>query len=121
MLITGLFMLIAALHNPGRTGFRIYAGLAAIAALGGASISVRHVWLQHLPPDEVPACGPGIDYMFENFPLGDLLHAMLNGTGDCAKVDWTLLGLSMPVWVLICFIVIILWNTLLFFKSSRPT
>lgn len=99
----GLVLLAAVVHNPGRAGIRAYALLGFATALLGASISGRHVWIQHLPADEVPACGPGLSYMFQYFPLSDTLRAMVTGTGDCAKVDWTLLGLSMPAWVLVCF------------------
>lgn len=104
VLATGLVLLIATLHNPDRLGVRVYAVLGALVALGGASISARHVWIQNLPAEEVPACGPGLEYMFHNFPLGETLKLMLTGTGDCAQVDWTLLGLSMPAWVLFCFL-----------------
>jgi disulfide bond formation protein DsbB len=100
----GLVMLAAAMHNPGPRGMHGYAVASAITALTGAGISARHVWIQHLPADEVPACGPGLSYMFQYFPLSDTLRAMVTGTGDCAKVDWTLLGLSMPAWVLLCFL-----------------
>jgi disulfide bond formation protein DsbB len=99
----GLVFLAAALHNPERLGTRIYAIAGFSASLAGAAIAGRHVWLQHLPPDEVPACGPGLEYMFNNFPITQTLKFMLSGTGDCAKVDWTLLGFSMPVWTLLCF------------------
>ena len=100
----GLVMLAAAIHNPGPVGIRNYGVAAGLTALIGASISGRHVWIQHLPADEVPACGPGLSYMFQYFPLSDTLRAMVTGTGDCAKADWTLLGFSMPFWVLVCFI-----------------
>jgi disulfide bond formation protein DsbB len=102
--VTGLCFLIAALHNPGRFGTRVYAILGMIAALAGGSVSARHVWLLHLPPEEVPECGPGIDYMLQNFPLFDTIKVMLSGTGDCAKVDWTLFGISMPGWTLVAFL-----------------
>lgn len=101
---TGLVLLAAGLHNPGKAGIRIYSLAGFAMAMVGAGISGRHVWIQHLPADEVPACGPGLSYMFENLPLTHTLKAMLTGTGDCAKVDWTLLGLSMPAWVLVCFL-----------------
>lgn len=104
VLFVALVLLAAVLHNPGALGTKVYAIAGALTALAGASISGRHVWLQHLPKEEVPACGPGLEYMFKNFPLGDTLHAMLTGTGDCAVVDWTLLGLGMPAWVLLCFL-----------------
>jgi len=116
ILATGIVFLIAALHNPQQTGTTRYAIAGAITALIGASISTRHVWLQHLPPDEVPECGPGLDYMLQNFPLFETLKLMLSGTGDCAKVDWTLLGFSMPAWTLLAFLmlatlsVLQIWN-----------
>ncbi len=105
-----LCALIAAIHNPAQLGRRIYALLAiAFAAVGGA-VSLRHVWLQSLPEDQVPACGPGLGYMFENFPLGQALQLLLAGDGNCAEVSWTLLGLSMPAWVAVAFAGLIALN-----------
>ncbi|MGZ8903677.1 MAG: disulfide bond formation protein B, partial [Methylobacter sp.] len=69
-------------------------------------ISVRHIWLQHLPKDEVPECRPGLEYMFENFPLSATLKLMISGTGDCAEVNWEFLGLSMPAWTLVAFLML---------------
>ncbi len=106
----GLLSLAAILHNPGEAGVRIYAVVGFLLAAAGAFVSGRHVWLQHLPQAEVPACGPGLEYMLQHFPLSDTLRAMLTGTGDCAKVDWTLFGLSMPAWVLIAFCALGLLN-----------
>lgn len=116
ILATGIVFLTAGLHNPKQTGTTRYAIAGVITALIGASISTRHVWLQHLPPEEVPECGPGLEYMLQNFPLFDTLKLMLSGTGDCAKVDWTLLGFSMPAWTLLAFLmlatlsVLQIWN-----------
>jgi len=44
--------------------------------------------------------------MFQNFPLFDTLKLMLSGTGDCAKVDWTFLSLSIPAWTLSAFLML---------------
>ncbi len=116
ILATGIGFLIAAIHNPQQKGTTRYAIAGAITALIGASISTRHVWLQHLPPEEVPECGPGLEYMLQNFPLFDTLKFMLSGTGDCAKVDWTMFGFSMPAWTLLAFLmlatlsVLQIWN-----------
>lgn len=117
ILLTGLVFLTAGLHNPGHIGVTRYAVLGMVTALLGASISSRHIWLQHLPPEKVPECGPELAYMFQYFPLFDTLKLMLSGTGDCAKIDWTLLGLSMPVWTLFAFLSLAIlslmqiWNT----------
>jgi disulfide bond formation protein DsbB len=66
----------------------------------------RHVWLQHLPADQVPSCGPGLDYILERFPLGEALRLVFSGSGECAATDWLFLGLSMPAWVLIALAVL---------------
>jgi disulfide bond formation protein DsbB len=99
-----VFFLLAAIHNAGRIGSRIYGVLIALSALAGAAIATRHVWLQHLPPDKVPECGPGLDYMLEVFPLSETLRKVFTGSGECAEVNWQFLGLSMPAWALLCFI-----------------
>jgi len=97
----GLVFLLAAIHNAGRWGGAIYSLLLTMAALVGAGVAGRQLWLQSLPPDKVPACGPGLDFMLDAFPLADVLEMVLSGSGECAEVSWTLLGLSMPAWVLI--------------------
>lgn len=106
ILMTGLCFLAATLHNPGRLGVKVYAIMGAVFAICGGAVSVRHVWLQHLPPDEVPECGPGLEYVLQNFPLSATIKLMLNGTGDCAEVNWQFLGLSMPAWTLVAFVLL---------------
>ena len=98
---TGVAFLFAAVHNPGDAGARLYGLLIALVAGVGAGIAGRHMWLQGLPPDEVPACGPGLDYMIDNFPLSEALSMVFKGSGECAEVVWRFLGLSMPSWVLV--------------------
>ena len=100
--------LVGALHAPrGAIGRRVYGLLAFLAAGTGAAIAGRHVWLQHLPPDQVPACGPGLSYMVESMPSWlDVVKKVLQGSGECAKVDWTFLGFSMPEWTLLCFVLL---------------
>ena len=90
-------------HNP-RWG--IYPLLTIVAALIGGAVSVRQLWLQSLPADQVPACGPPVDYMIENFSLLDTLSSMFFGTGDCAQVD-AFLGVSLPLWALLGFAALI--------------
>ncbi len=106
ILLVGVVFLIAAIHNPLEKGVKVYAIAGTVTALIGASISARHVWVQNLPPDEVPECGPGLAYIFENFPLIETLKLMLNGTGECAEVLCTFLGLSIPGWTLVAFLML---------------
>jgi disulfide bond formation protein DsbB len=100
---------VAALHSPGRTGRSLYCAAACIAALGGFGVAARQVWLQHLPPDQVPACGPDLFFMMENFPLGRMLEKLFMGSGQCAEVNWKFLGLSIAEWSLACFAVLALY------------
>lgn len=105
--LTGLVFMVAVALNPKtQKGINTYAIIGALTALGGASISTRHVWIQNLPPDQVPECKPALDYMLQNFPLIETVKLMLSGTGDCAKVDWTMLGFSMPAWTLVAFLML---------------
>lgn len=103
VVLWGVFALLGALHNPPGWGRRVYAGLCAIAAYIGAAVAARHVWLQHLPEDQVPACGPSLEYMLENFPLSEAINIVLMGDGNCADITWTFLGLSIPEQTLLVF------------------
>jgi len=96
----GAVFLAAAVQNPRGWGRFVYAGLAALAGIGGAVVAGRHVWLQNLPEDRVPACGPDLGYMVGNFPFGEMLKMVFTGSGECASISWEFLGLSMPAWVL---------------------
>jgi protein dithiol:quinone oxidoreductase len=100
----GVVFLAAALHSARGVVARVYSVLGVLVALAGAGVAAWQVRLIHLPPDQVPSCGPGFDYIYETFPLRDALAMIFHGSGECAKVDWTFLGLSMPAWVLIWFI-----------------
>ncbi len=100
-ILLGLVFLAAALHNPGSIGGRVYAGLVLLAAGGGVGVAGWHVYLQNLPADKVPGCGPGFEYIMDNFALFDALGLIFKGSGECADVVWRLLGLSMPSWVII--------------------
>ena len=102
----GILVVLAAgaLHGPGRGGAIAYAIGALAFAAGGIATAVRHVWLQHLPPEQVPACGPDLFYMMENLPLGRTLQLLLRGSGQCAEVHWRFLGLSIAEWSLAWFL-----------------
>jgi len=103
----GLVFLVAAWHNPGRTGAGIYAMLQL--AIGGAGIALasRQVWLQSLPKDQVPSCGMGLSYMIETLPFTDVIRKVLQGSGECAEKGWEFLHLSIAGWTLVFFIAMI--------------
>jgi disulfide bond formation protein DsbB len=97
----GAIFLLAGLHAPRGWGARVYGGLIAVAALATIGIAARHIYIQHLPEGSVPACGAGLDYLFKVFPVVDVIRKVLTGSGECAKITWTFLSLSMPAWVLL--------------------
>lgn len=104
MMVLGLCFLLAALQNPRKWGVRIYAFLLFLLASGGAAIAGRQIWLQHLPPDLVPACGPGLSYILKAHPFLKALEVVLKGSGECAATGWTFLTLSIAQWSFLCFV-----------------
>ena len=98
--------LVAALHGPGRVGATVYGGLLFVVAAIGAVIATRHVWLQHLPKDRVPECGPGLEYILRKFSLTRALEKVLTGSGECAEAGWTFLGLTIAGWSLVWFVLL---------------
>lgn len=106
----GLFCLAGWIHGPGVIGHRIYAGLAALSALAGAAIAARHVWLINLPPDQVPACGPDMGYLLEVMPWTEVFATVLRGDASCAQVEGSFLGVSLPAWTGVLFILLAFWT-----------
>lgn len=114
----GMVFLVATLHNPSGPGVRVYGALVTLVATTGAGIAGRHVWLQNLPPDQVPDCGPGLDYILEVFPVGEALRMVLHGSGECAQVLWRFLGLTIPGWTLVAFSGFILYGLLILVRGA---
>ena len=112
IIILGLFAL-AMLHGPKRAGSRIYAALIVLFSLAGIGVAARHIWIQNLPKDQVPACGPGLDYMLETMPMAELLKQLMHGSGECAAKGWTFLTLGIPQWALLSYIALGIWAVLI--------
>ena len=102
----GITALVAAIHGPGAAGARVYAALVAIFGLVGAGTAARHSYLQEFPSPTL-SCGVELDYLVNTFPLAQALPKIFEGSGTCSKIDWTLLGLSMPNWALVWFLLFI--------------
>jgi len=110
----GVAFLVAALHHPaGRLAAELYGGVVAFIAAIGVAVAGRHVWLQHLPPEKRPACGPALDYLLSAFGPVEGLSRVLRGSGECGAVDWTLLSFSIPEWTLAAFIALSVWAVFL--------
>ena len=119
MIGTGVVFLLAALHKPRRVGRWIYAALAAVTALVGVALAARHVWLQSLPPDQVPACGPTLTYLLKMLPVSQVVQLVLKGDGSCAAVTSTILGVSLPIWTLAVFSMLALYALLMPILAGR--
>lgn len=117
----GLVSLLAVLHNPKGIGIRVYGLLLSLASAAGLAVAGRQLWLQSLPEDQVPACGPSVDYMLEVLPLMEVLSTALRGTGDCAEVVWRFLGLSIPGWTAVFFGLLVVVGLVLVFHTRKKS
>ena len=113
VIVLGTIALIAAVQDPGLTGRRVYGVLIVVFGVLGMIVAGRHVWLQNLPADQVPECGPGLEYMLEAFPLTEALSLVFRGSGECAVVQWEFLSLSIPGWTLVIFTAFTIFGLLL--------
>lgn len=115
----GLVSFVAALHGPGQFGVRVYGLLLVATAGAGLGTAGRQLWLQSLPADQVPACGPSVEYMLDVLPLAEVLTTALRGTGDCAEVVWRFLGLSIPGWTAVFFALLVLTGFVMLFHHGK--
>lgn len=104
VLAIGTAFLLALIHNPKKLGRRIYAATALLFSSLGIAVCWRHLWLQSLPEDQVPECSPGLEYMLETFPIGETIRTIFNSAGECAEIQWSFMGLSIPAQTLLVFI-----------------
>lgn len=109
---------LAAMHGPKRVGERVYATLISLLSVFGVGVAARHIWIQNLPEDQVPACGPGLDYMLETMPMSDVLKQLMHGSGECAERGWTFLTLGIPEWSLLCYIALGVWGFVIAFRKA---
>ncbi len=106
----GIIFLLCSIIDPKSKISKLLASFSFTAAASiGIAVASRHVWLQNLPSDQVPGCGPGLDFMLSTFPLAEVLEMVFSGSGECANVDWSFLSLSMPSWVIISFFVMLIY------------
>lgn len=115
VVVAGVICLLAAIMNPGQTGRRVFAVLLVISSVAGGFFSSKQLWLQSLPADQVPICGPPVDYLFDTFSTSHVIQMLIRGDGNCAEVKWQLFGISMPGWVLVlfvCFAAVGVWQYL---------
>tara|TARA_R110002049_G_scaffold13509_2_gene58517 strand:+ start:152811 stop:153251 length:441 start_codon:yes stop_codon:yes gene_type:complete len=108
LIVIAAVCFIAFLHNAHGIMRWVYTGVATLFGMIGVGVAARHIWLQGLPPDQVPECGPDLSYMLDVFPLGDVIKRIFTGSGQCAEVSWTFLGMTIPQQTLLLFIVLVI-------------
>jgi disulfide bond formation protein DsbB len=116
----GVTFLIATAQDPVAWGRKVYAALLLLAAAAAGAIAARHLYIQSLPPDAVPACGASLDFMLKVFSVSEVLVKVLTGSGECAKVTWRFLGLAMPAWVLISAVALGAWGLFVNLRHQKP-
>jgi disulfide bond formation protein DsbB len=119
VIVVGIVFLAAFLHNPVDRPARVYGALINLAALAGIGVAARHMWILAQPPGSVAECGASLDYMMDVLPLHEVLSKVLTGSGECAKVTWEFLGISMPAWVLINLVALALVGSVANFVLQR--
>ena len=119
VITAGLIAIVAALHNPQRVGVKVYSLMVVMASTIGGALAIRQLHLQSLPEDQVPSCGPGLDYLLDVFPMQDVIQMVLVGDGSCAEVAWSLLGISIPGWALVGFIGLVTLGLFQAFRHSE--
>ncbi|MBF2755058.1 MAG: disulfide bond formation protein B [Gammaproteobacteria bacterium AqS3] len=76
---------------------------AVLGVLIGAALALRHLWLQQLPADEVPSCLPDVGWLLETLSPLEMIWAIIAADGDCAQIDLSILGVSIPgMMLLLC-------------------
>ena len=115
----GAVSLLAFIHNPTVRAYWVYAGLVWLGALVGSLVAGRHVWLQSLPPGEVPDCGMGLNYMLDTMPFAEVLSEVFYGSGECAEISWAFLGVCMPGWTLLWYIGLAIATLVVLVKNNK--
>lgn len=119
LVVIAFISLIALIHNASGIMRWVYTSLSVLFSGLGIAVAARHIWLQGLPPDQVPECGPDLTYMLEVFPLGDVIKRVFSGSGQCAEISWTFLGMTIPQQTLLLFIVLLVMAVFAHFQQRH--
>lgn len=121
LIVMGVFAFIAFLLNPKQAWAKLLLLFGALLGiLWSIAVAIRHIWIQHLPADQVPSCGPGLSYWMDALPIAQVIKEVFKGSGECAVIDWTFLGFSIPELALAFFSVLFIMIILAMRKIRQP-
>lgn len=116
----GVFSLLSALFNP-KSWLKWLLWLGGLVGIGWSlAIAARHVWITYLPADQVPSCGPGLNYWVDTLPILQVMQEVLKGSGECAVIDWTLFGVSLPELSLMFFVLLLGLHLFIGYLLHKP-
>lgn len=105
-LLIAFISMIALLLKPKHKGICWFGSITGGLSLLGVLLAGHQVWLEIYPPPASDVCGVSLSYLFKVLPFSSAVKMAILGTGDCAKVTWRLLGLSIPAWSFISYVVL---------------
>ena len=106
-------LFISCLHQHNRLTLSIYNTLLIILGALGLMTAFRQIWLQHVPSGQPSTCLPNAIFLFKTLPLHKALQLSYSGTAECARINWTFLGLTIADWSAICFgiiLAVVIWQ-----------
>lgn len=116
-IVYAIVVIIVLIHHPKGWGMRVYAFLSLWPLLVGLIVALRQAWVQSLPAGQAPGCGPGLNFLLQEFMLSKVFQIVWAGSSDCAIVTWRFLNLSMAVWSAILFVILIFLSLIVLFRD----
>lgn len=96
--LIGTFFILSAFAPLQKTGINTLIRIGKyISIFLGIGLAARHLHIQSLPADQIPACGLDFYGLMNTHSWAKGLWVAMQGSGDCATPDrW--LGVRIPVW-----------------------
>ncbi len=122
LIATGICILFTVITTKIKLFTYIFKIFGLLFSALGLCVALRQIYLQYSPPQILKSCNADLTQIMHKYPLLDGLKIILKGTGDCAKIDFTLFGLSLAVWSALCFLflsVMLIRSLFISFKNNN--
>lgn len=94
--------------------------LSALFSVLGFLTAGWQIYIQANPPEYVE-CGPGIDYMFANFPIAEVIPMVFSPNSECTQASYVIPDLlTIPQASFMAFIFTFLLSCYGLYRSIRP-